>query len=182
MRIGIQDVSVTSQSWNSQEDLLSFLERAESYILLGQEAEAPREFYSLVVSAEPCGEILWTIGVLSEDYGLNPEALLLPELKRLFIGANARVSLLSWEDRTVIAESALGFLFRSFLPDPKDKLVLVIHETGIDALTYDGTIKWRFSRDIVEAIHSDKDAVEIRFMDSDPARLDVQSGRELIFQ
>ena len=182
MRIGIQNVSVISRTWSSEEDLRRFLEHAEFYTLIGQEAEAPREFYSLVVSAEPNGEILWTIGVLNEGHGLSPEALLLPELKRLFIGANDRVSLLSWEDRAVVAESALGFLFRSFIPDPKNKLVLAIHEAGVDAFTYDGASKWRFSRDVVETIHSDKDAVEIIFMDADPARLDVQSGRELICQ
>ena len=181
MRVGMQNVSVASRSWGSEEDLQEFLERSESYVLLGQEVETPHEFYSLIVSAEPSGEPLWTVGVLNEGYGSCPEALLLPELKRLFIGANTRISLLSWEDRAVLAESALGFLFRSFIPDPKNSLVLAVHEIGIDAFTYDGASRWRFSRDVVETIHSDKDAIEISFMDADPARLDIRNGRELAF-
>lgn len=179
MRIGLQNISVTPRSWGNVEELRRFMERSGPHILLGQEAESPHEFYSLVVTAEPGGEVLWTIGVLTEGHGLSPEALLIPESKRLFIGANARVSILSWEARALIAEAALGFLFRSFIPDPKNNLVLVVHETGVAAFTHDGASKWQFSRDVVETIHSGEDAIEISFMDSDPARLEIRSGREL---
>lgn len=172
MRVGMQDVSIIPRAWNSHSDLERFLEKCSNEsIVLGGEIEAAQEFYSVSVCAEPAGEILCTVGLLCEAHGLSPEVLAFPESGLLFIGSNSRVSVISWRNRSLLAETDLDFLFRSFIPRPKEGLVLGAHETGIDAFSLVGERVWHFHRDVVEAIHLDEKHVHMTFIDDDPSVL-----------
>jgi hypothetical protein len=53
-----------------------------------------------------------------------------------------------------------------------------MHETGAVAITTSGDSVWEFSRDVVERFHITDNALRFDFMDSEPAILDLASGRE----
>ena len=179
MRIGIQHISVAPQKWQSECDLKSFLERDRQAILVGAEAENPGECYSISICNEPGGTLAATVGLLCDGHGILPEALAFPESGLLFVGANSRVTVVSWEHRAIISDTDLGFLFRSFILRLGEELVLATHETGVAAFSMEGKLLWQFHRDIVEELRLDGLYLEMTFMDADAVRVDIRTGREM---
>jgi hypothetical protein len=114
--------------------------------------EEEKAFYWLILYSEPDGGELWTVGIRSEDHGVLPEAVAVPESRTRLIGANCEVHFLSWADKALIKCVQLGFLFRSFIFEKERSLVLVVHETGLIALSNDGSEKWRLVRDVVQTV------------------------------
>lgn len=179
MRIGVQHISIAPCRWDNLVELELFLKRTGQAILLGENAENAKNFYSLSILSEPGGEPLCTIGLLCEGHGLTPEALVFADFELLFVGANSRVSVISWKHGSVIAETDLGFLFRSFVPKPSEGVVLATHETGVDAFSLGGQRLWQFHRDVVEEIRLTEACLEMHFMDAGAARIDIHTGREM---
>ena len=60
--------------------------------------------------------------------------------------------------------------------------MIVVHETGLAALSMDGTQRWKLTRDVVEAVHLRGDRLEISFMDEAPVSVAIDSGHELQVQ
>ncbi|GEM_PF-4814024 len=179
MRIGIQHISVAPQKWQSEGDLKSFLEQDSHAVLVGTESENPKEYYSIAVCNEPQGKLAVTVGVLCDGHGLLPEALAFPDYGLLFVGANSRVTVVSWEHRAAISDTDLGFLFRSFIPMLDRGIVLAAHETGAAAFSTKGKFLWQFHRDIVEQLYLDGLYLRMTFMDADAVRVDISTGREM---
>jgi len=179
MRIGIQNISIAPQKWQSERDLKGFLERDRQAILVGAEAENPKEYYSISVSDEPQGKLVATVGLLCDGHGILPEVLAVPDSGLLFVGANSGVTVVSWKHRAIITDTDLGFLFRSFIPGVAEGMILAAHETGAAAFSTDGKLSWQFHRDIVEELCLDGFYLQMTFMDADAVRVDIRTGREL---
>ena len=179
MRIGLENISVAVRSWPSKDDFDRFMKRATNSLDLDVQIEYEKAFFSLTLQSEPDGQELWTVGIRSEDHGIVPEAIALPQTQQLLIGADSQVHFLSWATKTLTRAVPLGFLFRSFIVQPERSLVLAVHETGLAAFSMDGSQLWKLTRDVVEAVRVEGDRLEISFMDEGPISVAIDSGREV---
>jgi hypothetical protein len=179
MRIGLEEISIVVRSWPSRDDFERFMRRASDSHYLDVQIEHEKAFFSLTLQSEPDGQELWTVGIRTEDHGITPEAVALPQMQQLLIGADSEIHFLSWATKTLIRTVPLGFLFRSFIIDRERSLVLVVHETGVAAFSMDGRQRWKLMRDVVETVRVQGDRLEISFMEVGPISVAIDSGLEV---
>ena len=179
MRIGLENISIAVRSWPSREDFDRFMKRAANALDLDVQIEYEKAFFSLTLQSEPDGQELWTVGIRSEDHGITPEAIALPQTQQLLIGSDSEIHFLSWATKMLTRTVPLGSLFRSFIVDQQRSLILVAHETGLAAFSMDGSQRWKLTRDVVETVRVQGDRLEISFMDEAPISVEIDSGREV---
>lgn len=108
-----------------------------------------------------------------------PQTVALPETKQLLIGAVSAIPILSWGMKRLTRSVPVGFWFRSFLID-RDHSLIAVQETGVAALEREGLERSKLIRDVVEAVHVDRERLAISFMDEAPVWVAVDGGRELL--
>ena len=178
MRLAIHGMEVDFQSWASKDQLSSHLGRFEKAILLGESDDSEREFFSVAfrpILTEGMQSV--GVGVCSEGHGISPEALLISTELCLF-GLNSEIVAIKVADGQVAFRKTLGVLFHALVPIPALNLILVMHETGAVAIANSGAPLWQFSRDVVKKFHISDSTLHFDFMDSEPATLDLVSGRD----
>lgn len=109
-----------------------------------------------------------------------PQAVALPETKQLLIGADSTIHFLSWGMKKLTRSVPPGFLFRSFIIDRDQSLILVVHETGVAAFSMDGFERWKLIRDVVETVYVEADRLATSFLDEARIWVAIDSGRELV--
>ena len=180
MRIGIENISITVRSWQSEGDFERFLETAEDAVQLADpQIEHGEAFFSLAIQSEPEGRVLWTVGVRAESHGILPEAIVVQDTQQLVVAADRTVHFLSLATKTLQRSIGLNFLFHSFILDRARSLVLVLHEAGLAAFSLDGVERWNLVRDLVDTVRLEGDRLQISFMDKAPVRIAIDSGREV---
>jgi hypothetical protein len=162
--------------------LTKFIERTGGGLLIGESDEQEEEFYSATVTKElaPDAEP-FVIGICSEGNGVTPQLLALPAQRVCLIGVNCEVVALDVETRKVAYRIDLNYSFRNMINVPTEDLILAFHETGACAFREDGSIVWRYSRDLLEAAYLRGSTIYFEFMDSEPTMVDVGGGKETVF-
>ncbi|MGK7902899.1 MAG: hypothetical protein AB4352_16115 [Hormoscilla sp.] len=168
---------VEIKSWKSKSELMCCLSQWDlGSILLGEDADSEQKFYSALVHFQWLGIHYFGVGICSEDYGLSPHLLLLPESDILLLGFNRELSGVSIKKRKIDFRIELYYLFSCFWQVKDCGLILCFHEIGVVAIGVDGRERWRYSQDIVEDAVVAGDKLQIKFMDESSVCLDIFSG------
>lgn len=153
MKIAWGWFSILVCSWRSKEELTKFVERNGGGVLIGESDEQEEEFYSATVRKElaPDAEP-FVIGICSEGNGVTPQLFALPSQRICLIGVNSEVVALDVETRKVAYRIDLSYSFRNMVNVPAKDFILAFHETGVCAFREDGSIVWRYSRDLLRRL------------------------------
>lgn len=164
------------QSYESKTEMMNVLSKCEgSHLILGENAEQQTIFYLVKIHLGWNGRQIFGIGICSEEYGLKPHLLLKPEVSQLLLGFNNEVVAVGVEDRKVHFRILLDSLFHAFLALEKPKHILVFHEIGLIALDHSGQKLWEYEEDVIEDFDIIGDNLNLKFMDTSPISLNLQS-------
>lgn len=167
------------RKWESKAALLEHIGSFEGRaLMLGSNAEAPREFYSFSVSCEGGAR---EIGVLASGHGTKPEVALLAHPGSVIVGHDTWLTWLNLSELAVIATRQLNGVFYRFQPLADSSDVLAIHELGVVRVDAYGTELWAVHTDVIEQADLDSEGtLAITQMDAPSAlRLSVHTGQVL---
>jgi hypothetical protein len=158
-----------------------YLSAFDCKAIIGESIEQEREFFSATVQPEfrEAKARRFAVGICSEGHGIAPQLLPLPNRGLLLFGLNSEIVAIRADTGLIAYRVPLGFLFRSMVPLPDSELILVFHEIGVTALREDGETSWTFGRDVLEDAWVEDGSLRMTFMDSEPATVELTSGREL---
>jgi hypothetical protein len=154
----------TLREWLTASKLPSFI--------LGQDAEAPREFFSFEV--ESAGDAIARIGVLSDGIGVRPASALKNGI--LFVGFNNRVGVATTKPLRFVREIELLSVFWSFIDRDVSEALIVLCETAVVAVTTEGEMLWRVDTDLISDFTVDGHSLSLRFSDDAPLNVDLSTG------
>lgn len=181
MRLSFERHNIELKSWENKSEMLQFLENCDlGRVLLGQDAEQDKEFYSVLVRFNFSGLHCLGIGICSEGQGIIPHLLLLPKDNLLLFGFNRQVCAINLKTKNIEFQIKLDSLFSSFWEMQDIETILLFHEIGVIAINNKGKILWHSERDIiVDAIREGND-LQIYFIDQSSIRLNLlRSQKEL---
>lgn len=166
------------QAWPDRHTWQAYLATATPghCVVLGTDAEAIRAFYTVTLHRDSLMQAKTIIAVCSEGHGLSPALWLHPDGAHILVGFNSQVTcidLLQIESRAV---HELESLFYRFLWVPEAQRLIVQHEIGVVAFSTAITEVWRYSEDIITAMSTDGDVIQLAFMDAPPVRLSAHDG------
>ena len=180
MLISTAEHTIQLAKWGTKRELVHGLVACDAgSILLGDDIEEPREFYSAVVYLEwPKTRLgLFGIGICSESDIVTPHLLVEPNTDLLLLGMNAEAVGIRTRQKSEYFRIGLDSAFNSFIYLKQEKIVLISHEIGVVAMTAHGQELWRYSKDIIVDLRIEESTVSLSFMDSAPVALELASGR-----
>jgi hypothetical protein len=178
MIICSETCNISLRSWKTEEEMTDFLSECnKGTLLLGRDAEYITDFHSVRIDYN--GSDSFGIGIYSEGHGLEPH--LLVKSDKLIIGFDTQVTGIDIIRRKPDFQIRLNSLFRSFILLKQHRIILILHETGVVAVTEKGQELWSFDEDIIEDYSIDKQSLFLEFSDTESVRLNIISG-ELIPQ
>lgn len=177
MRITFAEHTIELRSWEQKCHMVEFLSRCEAgYILLGENQEQEAEFFSVTIYLEYAALRRFGIGICSQGHGILPCIFLQPEASRLVFGYNEEVVGVYLPDRTIVFSLSLDSLFHSFLPLYDRNMMLIFHEIGVVARTFDDRPLWNFSKDVITRATIEADVLRLEFMDSPTVHIKLDDG------
>jgi len=179
MLMSFLDNLIEVGKWDTKPELLDALSGcSEGSLLLGEDSEYPKAFYSATVWIGTLRAGLRQFGVgICEEIGLRPHLLALPDAGLLIFGFNDETVGVSLQEKRELFRLSLGTPFRSFASLPDADMILVFSEIGVVAVTKHGQELWRYDEDIIEECVIDGDTLRFKFMDSPPASIGLLDGR-----
>jgi len=135
-------MNVSFQQIDTRSELLERLGRQQRSVLLGDDDEAPREFY--VGGSPAC-----TIGVCSQGLGVKPFSVVDEVAEEIWVGYNSKVAnvdMLKCQTRFVVR---LDCVFYTFLEAVRGDSVIVIYELGACRISRSGKVLWNHPTDLV---------------------------------
>jgi len=140
-------VLLSPEEWDSKRALEAHLDATHTTsIVLGQNAESPRRFYSLLLEQE---KETTTVVVWSSGLGSKPSIAVFPDECAL-VGHDTWLTSLDLKGRTEIRSRRLGGVFYEFLPLHREHEVLVIHELGVMRVDLGGSVIWAVDTEVIE--------------------------------
>ncbi len=170
MSPGILTISIRQFSSISELDDYLWLSTAP-YHVLGKEADAPREVFSLAVRR--AGTVVANVGVLSFGVGVKPSWVAMEA--DLLVGFNDRVAVFSLEGITIRKDIPLLSLFWQFIIPEHASRVCVLCETAVVAMTPGGLPLWRVDTDLITNFTIAESVIRLEFADSPPRFIDLRS-------
>lgn len=166
------------KTWDTQSALLDHLEASGARTtLLGRNAEAPRAYYSFVVSSDQ-GSV--EIGVISSGLGTIPAVRVSKNSERALIGHDTWLTWIDLRTLTITLSQRLDGVFFDFLTVDNDDEIVVLHELGILRTNFTGSIKWSVDTDLVENWSTDSHGnLTLKVMDSPSLVVSLTSGAVL---
>jgi len=168
-------LELSRRDFESQGALSEFLRSAGMPSeMVGTSVVAPSAYYSFEVRQ---GERrLANIGLVSSGLGIEPSWLM--KKSKLLIGFDDRVAVFSVPRINHEREVPLLSVFYAFLDLKEHPHLCVVCETAVIAMLPDGVITWRAdTTDVVADYRVLGDVIEMQFMDSKKARIDLTSGK-----
>ncbi len=167
------DLGLERREWDSKASMLAYLMTTESFVVVGDDAEAPRSFtsYKLTPHTE--------VGIISSENGGKPEVSRLAN-GIVLIGHD---SSLTWVDPAAgctLASRQLVGAFFGFRGLPEQRDALVVHELGLLRVDGAGHTKWCLDTDIVEDARVESDRIILKLMaQEEPIVVEPNSGSVL---
>jgi hypothetical protein len=131
------------------------------YILLGEQAEAPRKYYLVELDAPSQSTGL---GLISSGLGVTPSAVFL-NARIVLVGHDRCVSAVDPTRAQEVFCTPIVGRFDCFLSDQVSDSILVLHELGLFRLLLDGKIEWKVDTGIVEDFRQEGNLVTLKIMD-----------------
>ena len=166
---------VQPSEWESRSALQAYLEaNSPSPLIVGQDAEAPRCFYSFTPPNQ--GQSM-RLGVWSSGLGPKPSLAVVGD-GTLVVGHDQAVT---WVRRGQRNETSvrLGGAFFEFIDLGDNDDLLVVHELGVLRIRPDGSTRWSVDTDLIQDWRfTPGGALLLTEMDrSGRTRIDVSVGR-----
>ena len=180
MLISAGEHTIKLDAWQTKRELACSLSSCDvGSILLGDDTDEARQFYSVVVYLKwpTTSGASFGVGICSEGHGLTPHLLVGSNTDLLIFGFNSEVIGISIEEKRPRFRIDLDYLFNSFIHLKKEQTILALHEIGVVALTEDGHERWRYSKDVIGGLTIEKTTLILNFVDSPPVSLDLTSGQ-----
>jgi hypothetical protein len=166
---------IAHSSYDTYDEMSFVLSKCEAgSLILGESAEQPTVFYSVISHLGWNGRERFGLGICSQEFGLKPHLLLKPKCSQLLLGFNNEVVAVSITDRQIHFQVQLDALFHSFFD--LDKTLLVFHEIGVIALDEKGKTCWEYEEDVIEHFEISQNNLRLRFMDAAPVNINLQTG------
>jgi len=170
------ELELSMSSFETKETLRESLRQTRvSNLLLGEGAEAPRDFFCLEVGK--AGSTVAKVGLISNVVGGSPSFRLYFGL--LWVGFNDRVAVICSEPLRLVKEVELQSVFWTFLDVPGCGHVCVLCETAIAAVSLNGTVLWRVDTDLITDFSVDGTIARLQPSDAPSIRVDLISGNRL---
>jgi hypothetical protein len=142
--------------------------------MLGENAEAPREFFCIEIREDE--RAIANIGILSIGVGIKPSWLLYDG--KLFIGFNDCIAVFTLKSFTFQREICLMSLFYEFISLQQCAHLCVVCETAVVAVLLDGSIIWRKDTDLITNYKIEDNIMKLDFMDTPSFELNLLSGKQ----
>ncbi len=166
---------IALSSYDTHHEMMTVLSKCEAgSLILGESAEQPTVFYSVISYLGWNGRDRFGLGICSEESGLKPHLLLKPKRSQLLLGFNNEVVAVGIDERQIHFQVRLDSLFHSFFD--LDKTLLVFHEIGLIALDEKGKKCWEYEEDVIEHFEISQNNLSLRFMDAAPVNINLQTG------
>jgi hypothetical protein len=174
MRVCFLQHEIELLRWGNEGERDEYLSQCEAgRLMLGEDSEGQSSLYSVTVHRGNTGQRLG-IGVRAEAHGLTPTLLLNESTGDLWIGFNRTVVSVDLELAVVRFSIRLESLFHRFISVAGR--VLVLHETGVWALTTTGGTIWRHTTDLIENWDLRGEQLFLYLLDEPSVRISVSSG------
>lgn len=164
------------ETWESEVALLRHLDSTEgTTLVVGDEAEAPREFYSCHANFE---STVVEVGVISSGLGSAPAVVVVGGGRTLLVGHDMWLTRVNVPKGRVESERRLGGVFFEFRPVDDDDVV-VVHELGAFRVSGNGEEQWNIDTDVVENFRIEPSGtLVLSIMDEpEPVVVDLATGR-----
>lgn len=169
------------RQWVNKTQLREHLaSRCRKYSVLGEDVDAPKEFFSVITQTLESRLDNIGIGICSMGIGLQPEVYLHPKTNKLVVGFNSSLCVMSLSDGTVTFCHELNSPFYEITPIYSLHQILIQHEVGIVMLTEEGKILWKYDGDIITGLQHCGNTLELQFMDTPSVKLSLDVGRLLV--
>lgn len=170
---------VPMNKWESKASLLAHISNSQMpTILIGIDAEAPRDFYSCVISSE---SNVVEIGIVSSGLGITPRIITLYNEEIAFVGHDTWLTAINVSNLRLIFKKKLNGVFYEFVPINSDDEVIVLHELGAIRIDGVGKEKWAVNTDIVETYALDGSGhMILTVMELGTVTVDIESGKAVI--
>jgi hypothetical protein len=162
--------------WDSKSEMEEQLRRHGRALLIGNDAEAPRLFYTLVLA----GDHPLMIGLCCSGLGIGPRVVTSRSRARLLVGHDCSLTCVDVPDGRIVITLRLDGAFYELIELAADN-VAVIHELGAMKVNFDGAIGWMVSSpDVIKDFNIDRDVLKlvIEGMKA-PLKVALSNGRQL---
>lgn len=169
---------IQAKEWESKSALLAHMDDAEGKMaVLGNDAEAPRKFYSFSIALD---HGVSEVGVISSGLGTKPQVALLQGGRRAIVGYDTWMTWLDMKNKTAISSRRLNGVFYEFLRIGHENEILVVHELGVARVAADGSEVWSVHTGVVEQASFDGQGNLILAIMDEPTRIVVslETGRD----
>ena len=165
--------SIELVAYDSKSALEERLRRSPRSLMIGADAESPRNFYLLTPTPD---EI--RVGLCAMNFGPAPKAISFGDV--WIVGHDVSLTVINTAAWRVVAKHRLGGAFYEFVPVTEQE-ILAIHELGALKENADGAVCWTFSApEIVERFRvEDGRVLTLEVMDYAPLRISLEDGRTL---
>jgi hypothetical protein len=180
MLVSTAEHTIRLNAWGTKRELAYTLGSCDAgSILLGDDIEEAREFYSAVVYSEwpKTSAGCFGIGICSGGHGVVPHLLLRGNTPVLAFGFNSEAVAINIEQRSKCSSIGLDSMFISFIHVRDEKIVLILHEIGVVAMNEDCQELWRYCRDVIVDFRIEPGRLALNFMDCAPVNLELANGR-----
>jgi hypothetical protein len=180
MYLTFADYYIDISSKKTKNEMSNLLNKCNTgHIILGDETEYENGYYTIVVHLDSNKKDLFGIGIISEGHGLIPHILLNSSKKKLFIGFNSETVIVDCMKKIVDFRISLNSLFYQFLYLNNPRIILVLHEIGLVALTEEGREIWKYDGDIIQSYKIEEGNIFLEFLDNEPVKLSLLNGKTL---
>jgi hypothetical protein len=167
--------STIVKEFDSKQELKRYLNQHHALnVLVGEDAECPRKFYSIVATSQPTP----AVGVISSGHGTKPALVHLARGGRVLVGHDSKLTELDSISGQVVFVLPLNGVFFEFL-DCGEAGQIAIHELGAVKIDAFGKRQWTIDTDVVADFEVDETGqLKLRTMDGEYKTIDIHSGKE----
>jgi len=137
-------MATTLKDWDSKSELMTHLmdlkDDKQPYVLIGEDAEAPRRFCSLSFE-DRTGQCL-EIALIMSFHGIEPSWTTSVDGESIAIGHDLSVSIIDAAQSRVVAVRRLDGAFYGFVATDRPDEILVCHELGVVKMNFLGDELW----------------------------------------
>lgn len=178
MRITFGEREIECRTYEDQSSFDESLgQKGVDSIIVGDDAEGQRGYHIISVHSAVPSRTTVRIGVVASIQGIVPKVMLRPASQDVWVGFGNRVVVIDTAVPLIRFVFETESVFYQFLPMSGTGMTLLLHETGLVAVSDGGEVVWAVSTDVVSAVRLSAVEVVLEFMDDEPLSLDPQTGR-----
>jgi len=180
MLLTFNNYGIEVKEYSNQTEMNLYFKKCDlGTIILGEEIANFNQFYGVIICPQTSGLHYFGIGICTENYGLKPHFLPLPQSNIILFGFDNQIVGINIDQREIAFKINLNSLFYYFLPIAEKQIILIIQELDVVAINEKGKELWRYGKDVITETYLNGENIQLNFMDESQACLNILNG-ELI--